>query len=318
MVNWQPGASLDNLKKRAELLAYLRAFFTKKEVLEIDTPILANAPVTDLHIKSLITNINLGNEKKTLYLQTSPEFAMKRLLAAYSKPIYQIGKVFRDDPVSNKHNPEFTMLEWYRPGFTLDSLMGEVEELLCPLLLCKNIPKFSYRSLFEKYFGVNPHTISSDELLKLANSLIDFSGPNFSSTDYLQLLMCEVIEPDLPEACFVFDYPKEQASLSVIQINDEGDVVAKRFEVYSRGIELANGYFELIDANEQRKRFEADNDVRKKLGLEIHPLDEKFLAAMKSGIPACSGVALGVDRLFMAVQELDNIDKALSFSLERA
>lgn len=318
MVSWHPGASLDNLENRAKLLKYLRAFFAKKNIIEIETPVLANAPVTDLHISSLTTKINHGGEIKTFYLQTSPEFAMKRLLAAYSEPIYQICKVFRHDPVTKLHNPEFTLLEWYRPGFKLEQLIEEVEELLCPLLQCESIPKYSYRELFEKHFSKNPHTIGSNELAKLTHSLIDINERNLNRTDHLQLLMSTIIEPNLPEYCFVLDYPKDQASLSVIEFNEQNDLVAKRFEVYCKGRELANGYFELIDAIEQRKRFEQDNNVRKQQGLELHPLDEKLLAAMEAGLPDCSGVALGVDRLFMVVHEIEDIDQALSFSFERA
>ena len=318
MVNWQPGASLDILRKRAELLAQLREFFAAKKILEVETPALANAPVTDLHIQSLISAIDFGQGKQTLYLQTSPEFAMKRLLAAYSESIYQIGKVFRHDPVSRQHNPEFTLLEWYRPGFTLEQLMAEVAELLCPLLRCESMPQISYRELFEKHLAINPHSIESKELADIAHGKIDLSMVELSDTDYLQLLMTNLIEPELPATCFVFDYPKGQASLSAIDYNDERDLVAKRFEVYYEGMELANGYYELVDAREQRARFEADNAARERLGLEVYPLDEKFLAAMEAGIPASAGVALGFDRLFMAIHGIKDIDQALTFSTPRA
>lgn len=318
MVNWQPGASLDILRKRAELLAQLREFFAEKNILEVETPVLANAPVTDLHIQSLFSEIDLGQGPQTYYLQTSPEFAMKRLLAAHAESIYQIGKVFRHDPVSKQHNPEFTLLEWYRPGFSLEQLMGEVAELLCTLLQCEAMPKYSYRELFEKHLAINPHNIDSQELAELANSKIDISSKDLSDTDYLQLLMSALIEPELPVSCFVYDYPSEQASLAAIDHNAEKDLVAKRFEVYYRGMELANGYYELVDAEEQRARFEADNKQRAQQGLDVYPLDEKFLAAMEAGIPACAGVAFGIDRLFMAMHGIDDIDLALSFSTPRA
>ncbi len=318
MVNWQPGASLDILRKRAELLAQLREFFAEKNILEVETPVLANAPVTDLHIQSLFSEIDLGQGPQTYYLQTSPEFAMKRLLAAHAESIYQIGKVFRHDPVSKQHNPEFTLLEWYRPGFSLEQLMGEVAELLCTLLQCEAMPKYSYRELFGKHLAINPHNIDSQELAELANSKIDISSKDLSDTDYLQLLMSALIEPELPVSCFVYDYPSEQASLAAIDHNGEKDLVAKRFEVYYRGMELANGYYELVDAEEQRARFEADNKQRAQQGLDVYPLDEKFLAAMEAGIPACAGVALGIDRLFMAMHGIDDIDLALSFSTPRA
>ena len=154
MKNWQPGVSSQTLKQRAELLANLRRFFADKGIIEVETPVLAGAPVTDVHIKSLTTEISFDNSSKTFYLQTSPEFAMKRLLAANPEPIYQIGKVFRDDPVSKHHNPEFTMLEWYRPGFTLEQLMEEVAELLASLLEIESFPKFSYGELFEIHLNI--------------------------------------------------------------------------------------------------------------------------------------------------------------------
>lgn len=317
MSNWQPGASLEILRHRADLLAKLRAFFAGKEILEVETPALARAPVTDLHIQSLTTEILDTNTIKTFYLQTSPEFAMKRLLAFNAEPIYQIAKAFRHDPLTKHHNPEFTLLEWYRPGFTMGQLMDEVAELLRSLLACDSMPAFSYRELFEKYFRINPHRVRSDELLALTQRQLELSTTDLTDTDCLQLLMFAVIEPALPEFCFVYDYPKAQASLSVIELDSDADQVAKRFEVYCRGMELANGYLELTDAQEQRKRFEQDNALRKKKGLDVYPLDEKFLSALESGLPVCSGVALGIDRLLMAMHELTNIDQAISFTLER-
>ena len=317
MSNWQPGTSLEILRHRADLLAKLRAFFASKEILEVETPALARAPVTDLHIQSLTTEILDTNTIKTFYLQTSPEFAMKRLLAFNAEPIYQIAKVFRQDPLTKHHNPEFTLLEWYRPGFTMGQLMDEVAELLRSLLACDSMPAFSYRELFEKYLRINPHRVRSDELLALTQRQLELSTTDLTDTDCLQLLMFAVIEPALPEFCFVYDYPKAQASLSVIELDSDEDQVAKRFEVYCRGMELANGYLELTDAQEQRKRFEQDNALRKKKGLDVYPLDEKFLSALESGLPVCSGVALGIDRLLMAMHELTNIDQAISFTLER-
>ncbi|MBS24850.1 MAG: elongation factor P lysine(34) lysyltransferase [Gammaproteobacteria bacterium] len=317
MTNWKPGASSQVLKQRAELFANLRAFFFDKGIIEVETPVLAGAPVTDLHIQSLTTEISFGNSSKTFYLQTSPEFAMKRLLADNPEPIYQIGKVFRDDPVSKHHNPEFTMLEWYRPGFSMEQLMDEVAELLAPLLESDSFPKFSYRELFETHLNINPHQVGAEEISSIVQERIELNASELEKTDYLQLLMTTVIEPQLPSTCFVYDYPKEQASLAVIEKNVARDIVAKRFEVYCQGMELANGYYELIDVDEQRQRFEADNNARQAHGLEVYPIDEKFLASLESGMPSCSGVALGIDRLFMAIHNIENIDKVISFSLDR-
>ncbi len=296
----------------------LRQFFTQKNVLEVETPVLAGAPVTDLHIQSFATEFEVDTGKRMLYLQTSPEFAMKRLLAAHSNPIYQIGKVFRQDPISKQHNPEFTMLEWYRPGFSLDQLMDEVSELLLSLLNCDSIKRFTYRELFENYLDINPHNIESEELAALAREKIELSADEFNDTDYLQLLMSAIIEPQLPALCFVYNYPQEQACLSVIEESDQKDLVGRRFEVYCQGMELANGFLELLDAEEQRQRFASDNAAREKNGLEAVPIDEKFLAALAAGMPACSGVALGVDRLLMAMHGINDIDQAMSFTTQRA
>ena len=209
------------------------------------------------------------------------------------------------------------MLEWYRPGFSLEQLMDEVAELLVPLLESDSFPKFSYRQLFETHLNINPHQVGAEEISTIAQERIELSASELEKTDYLQLLMATVIEPQLPPTCFVYDYPKEQASLAVIEKNVARDIVAKRFEVYCQGMELANGYYELIDVDEQRQRFEADNNARQAHGLEVYPIDEKFLASLESGMPSCSGVALGIDRLFMAMHNIEYIDQVISFSLDR-
>ena len=195
--------------------------------------------------------------------------------------------------------------------------MDEVGELLVPLLESDSFPKFSYRELFETHLNINPHQVGAEEISSIAQERIELSVSELEKTDYLQLLMTTVIEPQLPPTCFVYDYPKEQASLAVIEKNVARDIVAKRFEVYCQGMELANGYYELIDVAEQRRRFEADNNARQAHGLEVYPIDEKFLAALESGMPSCSGVALGIDRLFMAMHNIEYIDQVISFSLDR-
>lgn len=318
MVNWQPGASLEALQKRASLLTQIRNFFAEKNVMEVETPALASAPATDLHIQSLFTEIDFGNGQQRLYLQTSPEFAMKRLLAAHKKSIFQVGKAFRHDPITAQHNPEFTMLEWYQPGYTLHQLMDEVAELFSLLFKCTEIPRFTYRELFEKFLEINPHQASTDELSTLVHKTIEYSGEKLDQSDCLHLLMSEKIEPNLPQLCFIYDYPQVQASLSVTEKNEEGDEVAKRFEVYGQGIELANGYFELVDAREQKQRFEQDNLARKRIGLEEYPVDEKLIAALEHGMPSCSGVAVGIDRLLMAMHKISHIDEVISFTTPRA
>lgn len=312
--NWQAAASPENLKVRAQLLAKLRSFFAARDVMEVETPLLSQRTVTDVHLRSF----TVDNDGQPLFLQTSPEYAMKRLLASGSGSIYQLGKSFRQEEQSRQHNPEFTLLEWYRVGFSLEQLMDEVEELVQLLMRCDDIPRLSYRSLFEQHCQFNPHTIAAAELEKFAHSQIQLSGQNLGSTDYLQLLMTQLIEPQLPKHCFVYDYPAAQAALAATETQQDGTLVAKRFELYCNGMELANGYFELTDASEQAQRFQQDLDKRQSLGLPSVPLDERLLAALAAGLPSCAGVALGVDRLLMALCNADSIEEVLSFPFDRA
>ena len=243
---------------------------------------------------------------------------MKRLLASGSGSIYQIAKAFRQEEKGARHNIEFTLLEWYRLSYSLDQLMAELEELVQEVLSCGPISRLSYREIFRQHLQINPHEISLEELQKLAKSEIDLSGSDLSKTDYLQLLLSNSIEPKLPPYCIIYDYPLEQAALAILATDEHGVVVAKRFELFGHGMELANGYFELSDAAEQRARFEKDNAVRKEKGLRAHDADEKLIAALESGLPSCSGVAVGVDRLLMLLVEAKNISEVISFDSERA
>lgn len=317
MVNWQPGASLATLKKRADLLATIRIFFAERNILEVDTPLLSGASATDLHLVSLSTNISCISNSKPYYLQTSPEFAMKRLLADGVGPIFQICKAFRGDFPTSYHNPEFTILEWYRPGFTMTRLMDEVGDLIDATVGSLDIPRISYCEVFKGKLGLNPHDCSLEELAEVAHSKIEINTGDLSFSDYLDLAMATLIEPDLPEYCFLFDYPKSQASLAKIEKDVEGNEIAKRFELYCRGMEIANGYLELTDPVEQRNRLEADNRSRLDMGLPEVPIDENLIAALNTGIPKSSGVALGIDRLLMVLTNLKEIDKALAFSIKR-
>lgn len=301
MKTWQPTATIENLKKRAEIIAKIRNFFAKRNILEVETPLLSHATVTDVHLHSIKTTGNL-------YLQTSPEYAMKRLLAAGSGSIYQICKAFRDDESGRLHNLEFTILEWYRVGFSHHDLMDEMEELLQCVLNYPKAVRFTYQEVFEKFLQINPHDINLESLQSCAReNKIDLQIDDKDTL--LQLLMSEKIEPNLKGVVFIYDYPKTQAALAKIR----GEV-AERFEVYVDGIELANGFHELQDAKEQRERFLNDLAKRKKLNYSAVPLDEHFLAALEHGLPACSGVALGVDRLIMLVLGVAYIDKVISFS----
>lgn len=310
MVDWKPVASLNTLQTRAEILAKIRRFFASKNVLEVETPLLSRSTATDVYIQSL----EVVAAKEKFYLQTSPEFAMKRLLGSGVGPIYQICKAFRQGEVSKSHRPEFTMLEWYQPGYSMLDLMVEVEQLVDDLLSCGAIPRLSYRALFQEYLGIDPHAISLEALESLALSKMEISSEKLSRTDYLQLLLGNNIEALMPSNCFVYDFPIDQAALAVIE-NDQYDVpVAKRFELFFGGMELANGYFELTDEKEQRLRFETDLQARKKLQLADYPIDEKLLAALKHGVPNCSGVALGIDRLIMLAVGSADIRDVISFS----
>lgn len=314
MADWQATASKETLIQRAKLLAAFREFFAQRDVLEVETPQLSKRTVTDLHLQSF----PVPGERDHYFLQTSPEYAMKRLLASGSGSIYQICKAYRDDAPGRQHNPEFTMLEWYRIGFSLEQLMDEVEDLTRQILHCASIPRFSYKALFLEHLDINPHATEKETLALLAARHIELSAQDLSATDYVQLLMHHIIEPRLPEQCLVFDYPQDQAALACISSNQDGERVAQRFELYCNGMEIANGYQELIDADEQQRRFQLDQAKREQAGLPAIAKDERLLEALRSGIPECSGVALGVDRLLMVLLGADSIEQVLSFSIDRA
>ena len=317
MVDWQSSATLNTLQARARLLQTIRKFFAERGVMEVETPVLGHGTVTDVYLDSYSVPA-MGASGKTGYLQTSPEYAMKRLLASGSGPIYQICKAFRREEVSKQHNPEFTMLEWYRPGYSLTQLMDEVGDLLEKVAGCSAIPRFTYRQLFEEHLQIDPHRITPQQLreLLLKHVTVDVSG--LDDTDCLQLLMSQYIEPILPSACFVYDYPVEQAALAQINSDETGQRVARRFELYGGGMELANGYHELSDADEQQKRFYRDKARRSELGLPDIAEDQRLLAALGHGIPDCTGVALGVDRLLMVMLGVSSIQDVLSFPGDRA
>jgi lysyl-tRNA synthetase class 2 len=330
MINqsWQPTASLKNLQLRAEIFQKIRAFFAERKVLEVETPLLSHATVTDLHLQSFITHYHAESQleeseprapasahpsngerslaaqkSRSLYLQTSPEYAMKRLLASGSGAIYQICKAFRNDGEFGRfHNPEFTMLEWYRPGFDHHELMNEVDELLKAVLNTQPAERVTYSELFARYVGIDPHTAS-------------FDGDR---NHHLQLIMNEKIEPHLGrnQPTFVYDFPATQAALA--KIRPGNPPVAERFEVYIEGIELANGFHELTDAHEQQQRFHADLLQRQKINYPPVPIDEHLLAALQHGLPHCAGIALGIDRLVMIAAKAKAVEEVISFPLERA
>lgn len=321
--DWRPRADLRTLRMRAGMLARIRAFFAARGVLEVETPILSRRAVTDPRLHSLATRcIGPGAPPGglPLYLQTSPEYAMKRLLCAGSGPIYQIARVFRDDERGRLHNTEFTLLEWYRPGFDHHHLMDELGELVCEILdLPARWDRIAYGELFRERLGIDCHAASPAALAACAaaRGLDVAGGDRLSRDEWLDLLLSHLLQPGLgaERPLFLHDYPASQAALARLR----GDPpVAERFELYVRGIELANGYHELGDAAEQRARFERDNAERRAAGLPEAAPDERLLAALAHGLPPCAGVALGFDRLLMLAAGVDDIAEAMAFTVERA
>ncbi len=321
--NWRPTAGLSALKTRAKILEKIRAFFAIRDVLEVETPLLSHGTVTDPFTHSITAQYSPAGSKQTdiLYLQTSPEYAMKRLLAAGSGSIYQICKAFRNGESGRKHNPEFTMLEWYRLNFDHHALMSDMDEFLQFVIATKPATRISYSNIFDNYLNINPHRASINELKNCAviNNLCIAEGiDEYDRNTWLDLLMSHLIEPHLGqvEPIFIYDYPANQAALARIRRDDIP--VAERFEVYINGIELANGFHELANATEQRNRFEENIIERRKLGYNEVTIDENLIAALNYGLPDCAGVAIGIDRLIMIATAANSIKDIISFPIERA
>ena len=314
--DWRPGADRTVMQRRARMLQQLRAFFAQRDVIEVETPILNRHTVTDVHIDSLAV-------EPDGWLQTSPEYPMKRLLASGSGDIYQICKVFRSGEAGRQHNPEFSMLEWYRLGFDQHDLMQEVDGLVRAVLddisLGQTV-KLSYRQLFRDHLDMDPLHCSVESMQRMAvqHDIDVVAHEELERDDWLDLLLSHVIQPRLPKQrpVFVHDFPASQAALARLH-EVEGETVACRFELYLQGMELANGYHELVDAIDQRRRFELDRQRRIAQGRPAPGIDEKFLAALEHGLPDCAGVALGLDRLLMIATGQDDIRRVLSFSADR-
>lgn len=303
-------------------MSTIRRFFSDRGVLEVDTPAMSQATVTDIHLVPFQTHfVGPGAAQgMTLYMMTSPEYHMKRLLAAGSGPIYQLGKSFRNEESGRHHNPEFSMLEWYRPHYDMYRLMNEVDDLLQQVLECDSAETLSYQQAFIRHLDMDPLSADKVQLREVAAKL-DLSNVADQEEDrdtLLQLLFTFGVEPNIgrDKPTFVYHFPASQASLA--QISTEDHRVAERFEVYYKGIELANGFHELTDAREQRMRFEQDNRKRAAMGLPEHPLDENLLAALEHGLPDCSGVALGVDRLIMLALKAERLSEVIAFPVDRA
>jgi elongation factor P--(R)-beta-lysine ligase len=326
--DWRPTANLEVLKFRARLLEQIRAFFSGRGVLEVETPFLSTAAVTDPALASFATRYTGPRfpHGHTLYLHTSPEFPMKRLLAAGSGSIYQICKVFRDGESGRRHNPEFTLLEWYRVGFDQHRLMTETAELVMSMLasMLKLDPpeRLTYREVFLRHADIDPHTASVADYKTIAKRHdIDVPKDMLAHNDtaaWRDLLLTHVVESKLGQGrlTFIYDYPASQASLARLQPGNPP--VAARFELYLNGMELANGFHELADAEEQRLRFDQQLHIRAADGMPAVPIDDRLLLALEHGLPDCAGVALGFDRLVMIASGARTIEEVMAFSIDRA
>lgn len=319
---WQPSADLSILQKRAQLLKAIRAFFDTRDVMEVDTQCLSLGSITDPHIEVLTSKTRSQGQDLTYYLQTSPEFAMKRLLCAGSGSIYQLGKVFRAEEIGRRHSIEFTMLEWYRIGFDHWQLMDEIQDLLSVLLEDASLTceRLSYQMAFLRHTGLDPFAATLFQLQKCAHEHTEYGLQENDRDTLLELLFSSVVEPAIGKyvPCFVHSYPASQAALAKTHLDEKGQQVAARFELYWQGMELANGYHELTDAKEQARRFAEDKTTRQEMRLANRQFDERLITALGNGLPDCAGVALGVDRLLMLLCHKSHIAEVLPFAHARA
>lgn len=323
--DWRPSASLEALQKRSQWLKQLRAFFYAREVMEVDTPMLSQSATPDRHLDSLKTAVRLPGQlaTHTFYLHTSPEYPMKRLLCAGSGDIFYLGKVFRNGDLSPRHQVEFTMLEWYRLGFSMAEMMQETAHVIQVVLGNLPIEILTYQQAFEQYANlVDIHSASAADCRACLRA---FNIPEVVGVEaddkalWEQLVLTEVIEPQLGLDCItcLSHYPARDAALA--QISTENPQEALRFEVFVQGMELANGYQELQEADATQQRFQQSLQQRQIDGIETVPLDNRLLASLaEAGLPACSGVALGVDRLFHLALSASQLSEVMPFSIENA
>ena len=318
-MRWQPSATLEALRARAAMIQRIRTFFDVRNVLEVEVPCLDIFPNTDPNMATI--EVICGGV--TQYLQTSPEYAMKRLLARDGVDIYSIAKAFRDDDLGPRHNPEFTMLEWYRVGMDWQALMHEVADLchVCAEGLQSLSPPLfdSYGALFERHLGLDPHKASLMALRHACDRFTDLGSLELSRVECLDLLFSYGIEPTLGAAGlqFVYDYPACMSALAVVEKNASNIAVTRRFELFFRGIELANGYQELTDSEEQARRFASDEDQRRMLNKSAYRGDPRLISALQHGVPGCAGVALGVDRLLMTLLNEKSLSAVQAFPQSR-
>lgn len=302
------------------MFATIRAFFAARGVMEVDTPLLSATTTTDRHLDSFETRYNGPGERsgQRLYLQTSPEFAMKRLLAAGCGSIYQLGKAFRNGEAGQWHNPEFTLLEWYRTGFGYVELMDEVEALAHALLPLPPAQRVTYREIFLRHGKIDPFT-ATPAALAAECAVFGIAGNDNEDRDFwLDMLMTHRVQPALRGGppVFVHSFPASQAMLARLDPHDPS--AAERFEFYIDGIEIANGYGELADADQVRQRLAAERQRRAGHGQPLLDVDPRLLAALAHGLPDCAGVAVGVDRLLMVALKAVRIDDVIAFPLNRA
>lgn len=326
MSDWRPTASLDAMRLRARLYATVRAFFAERDVLEVETPVLSVAGTTDPNIESFTLEFSgrTDGAPRARWLRTSPEFALKRLLAAGIGDCYELGRVFRNGEAGGRHNPEFTMLEWYRIGWDhhrlIDETVAIVQAALALVGRKANATTTTFRDLYRERLGLDPFT-ADEAQLRAALGDVEIDPAGLNRDDWLDLLMTHRLQPgfDRDGILVIRDYPASQSALAKIRAG-QGDepAVAERFELYLGALELANGYHELTDADEQRARFLRDHATRAMRGVAQPPLDEGLLAAMAFGLPACAGVALGVERLLMAMADTHRIANVMAFDFSRS
>ncbi|MGE6328864.1 EF-P lysine aminoacylase EpmA [Psychrobacter pacificensis] len=322
-LNYAPTMTLAMAQQRAKFIGDIRQFFASRQVLEVQTPLLSQAGNTDTFLQSVAAHVTYQDRPRTYYLHTSPEFAMKRLLASWQVPIYQICPVFRDNEIGVRHNIEFTMLEWYQPNYSLDDMAGELNELLTALYGHPMVMShYRYVDAFMDFVGIHPLTASLSALQAVAEDRgligFDFNDADDSEANrrqnWLDLLFSHAVEPnlghDLPT--LIIEYPPATAALAKTALDKEGNTIAKRFELYINGIEIANAYDELADGPALRARFEQDNQLRHRHGLPKMPIDEHLIAASDDLIP-CSGIAVGVDRLLMVITGAKTLEEVIAF-----
>ena len=316
--DWRPGATLAKIKQRARLLKTIRAFMEERGILEVETPVFSRAGNTDPSLESFTTTFHSpqAGAPELFYLHTSPEFAMKRLLAAGTGSIYQIARVFRNEECGRQHQPEFTLLEWYRTDFDHHQLMDEIADLLKALNFGQS-RRVAFGELFQERTGIDPHDCDVSTLYKAAADQ-GLVNPDRDRKILLEFLFDRLIGSGLGHDAplFVYDYPVCQAALA--RIRRDPPPVAERFELFMNGMEIANGYNELRDAIEQKARFEVDNEMRRKMGLAEIPVDARLLAALEQGLPSCAGAAVGLDRLLMVLSGSDSIEDVVTFPANRA